>query len=796
MSVFAPHLQALYDTLGFTVFSGSFNPTLKPDGDIDKGVRPDCKWKSGEIRCLPNRMAYAAITGKEHNVTVIDIDDPEDSDAVALIELMSDCNCVARTPRGGYHYFFAYTPHLNNIAHKDIDVRNDGGCIFVEPSCYIKPTDGEVGKYEFIMTPLDQQEKTLVKTPQAVINFLHKRSIDYHPKDKKPSKNVIVKESKANDNDSVESNPKVLVDDSLLLRLADEIDNNEAYDDWLRNGMICFNEGLGVEVWDKMSKRAPNYDPSACRKKWSTFNTGATKVTQGTWWLWLKNNKYEKYCELIGERDEIKELLEHLNHKDAAKYFYSMNQTKYVYNQFLGWYSIGANNVWSRCSKGVPHNLKRNISDVLGSMAMDYKKSMLKQYAQKQAVCTENALKKQLLDNHKDDLNTVMKAYRLFGSSDFCNGVIAFLSSFYDDPNLEHYMDVNRSVFAFNNKVYDIPNNEVRDIRPDDWVCTTTKYDFPSNVDATARKEMLEFMYGLFEDKAVCDYWLDVMANPILGMNRFEEFHTMTGSGGNGKGAVVELLKAVYGEHYMAFDVTNITKPTEHKAAPNPQLVEARTKRILMTTEPEAEDKLQVGALKPWTGKDAIKVRTLYCEHNYEFKPMFSLFIQTNTIPKLNKIDGGVQRRMCVVQFPFQFVANPTEPNERQGNPDVKDVKCNSAAWRDALVHILLERVAKLRDAPSMPRPAKVREVTEEYIDDNNPLKLWLSRYYTITFNDKDVIPARILKRDYLLDNNIERIDDTKFGSLLKFNKIEKKRTNHGVVYYGLKRKEDAVDEE
>jgi phage/plasmid-associated DNA primase len=180
---------------------------------------------------------------------------------------------------------------------------------------------------------------------------------------------------------------------------------------------------------------------------------------------------------------------------------------------------------------------------------------------------------------------------------------------------------------------------------------------------------------------------------------------------------------------------------------------------------------------------------------------MFKPFLQTNTIPNLSSLDGGIQRRIVVIKFPFQFVSKEKMVRDfhRLGDPDVKNKKCKSAEWRDEFMLILTEIYTQIKDWKSLPRPNSINEATGDYIDANNTLKEWLEKHYEITRNEKDYIGANDLKNDYVNDMRIERKDvpsPKKFKELLLVNQVFNKRTAKGNVYCGIKRKETNNEEE
>jgi hypothetical protein len=128
--------------------------SIIPVGDDKK---PLVAWKVYQERCasvdelLEWWMTWPGanigiVTGKISNLTIIDFDTPE---AVAKMEehLPDSFLCpIAKTPRGGRHYYFHYEPGLKTCARilPGVDIRSDGGYVVAPPS--LTPA----GAYEWI----------------------------------------------------------------------------------------------------------------------------------------------------------------------------------------------------------------------------------------------------------------------------------------------------------------------------------------------------------------------------------------------------------------------------------------------------------------------------------------------------------------------------------------------------------------------------------------------------------------------------------------------------------------------
>jgi P4 family phage/plasmid primase-like protien len=579
--------------------------------------------------------------------------------------------------------------------------------------------------------------------------------------------------------------PRV-VRDELLLKVVEALPLRflDCYADWITIGMVLYHEGFGLEDWDAVSQRSASYDGS-CKTHWNSFKPVAKKVTGATLWKWLKETNPVQFWALIETRPDFWKLIEQLNNHSTAEFFYNIHPDAYIFNEGIGWFALGEGNVWKGYDKATPHGLLSNIAKTFQDLAMDTKKAELATYKKESENETDKGKQEALTKKNAERMSVISKAYIKFGSKDFCSGVISFLSSFYNNERLDETMDRNPNLFAFTNGVYDLEKLEFRPIVPTDYISITTGYEYDSQSNPDIRKKLKEFFFSLFEDEQTSAYLLSILASCLLGANKFQEFYVFTGSGGNGKSIVTTFMRYVFGDYVANVEPALLTKQTEGPERPCAALVASKYSRVMICTEPEASDKLQVAMLKKMTGGDAISVRTLNSKYIHTFVAMFIPFILANDIPALSKIDGGIQRRMKVLKFPFAFKKECVADFHRKADIDLEK-KMHTPEWRNEMMTMLIETYKGLKNAPTCPA---VEEQSSEYLDENNPLKEWLSEYYDI--GGSNGIQPRELKACYLNDTRTDNIDDKRFKQLLGFNGIFQKKTNGAMKYVGLTRKQE-----
>jgi len=543
----------------------------------------------------------------------------------------------------------------------------------------------------------------------------------------------------------------------VLMGLAPKRYNN--YDDFIKVGFICYNEGLPLKLWERWAKQCKRNKDGDCAKHWTGFSKG--KLTQASLWKWLKEDNPTLFKELCPRRSDFWTLIGNYNHAETARFFYNTKPDAYAYHESLGWFQLLPSCVWKRYEK-TPSGLMTDIWLTLKQVNKEHW---------------------DLLDPSKEEDSAKIKACATFakqiGSKGFVDGVVSFLPANYNDDKLHKKMDESRNLFAFQNKVVDLDKGcEVRDIKPSDYVCLHTGYDYPETTCAETRQEIRDVLFSIWEDWEVVEYVITILALQLHGKKKFEEFYVWTGRGGNGKGVITEMVKRSFGDYFHSIPHDCITKRSDKKDAPNPPMAKAQGKRFLQAQEPEAEDKLQSGTIKEYTGNDEITARKLYGD-TVCYIPQFGLFLQCNTIPKLTKLDGGVKRRMVIILFPNQFVECPTEKHHRKINHDLKDKITKSTVWRNEFIRMLLDKFQTI--GSEVVRPKWITDHTDEYLAENDAVRSWLSEHYVtnLDFDDRHYkMRGSDLLVQFLADTNTQPHDmrADKFKTLMEMNGVPQKR--------------------
>jgi phage/plasmid-associated DNA primase len=312
-------------------------------------------------------------------------------------------------------------------------------------------------------------------------------------------------------------------------------------------------------------------------------------------------------------------------------------------------------------------------------------------------------------------------------------------------------MDESRHLLAFSDCVWDFNVGAARPIQPEDYCSLSTGYAFPARPPEHVVDDVRDFIRGLFETterirttdelSPLSAYFLRHIADKLNGNRRFQEFYLWTGLGGNGKGLVRNLIAGAFGNYLQGITHQVLTKTQEKQNSHSPEMCLAKGKRMLIATEPDAEDKLQVSIVKQYSGGDLIVARAPYGTKSVEYTGQFGLVIQCNNKPRLSKADGGIQRRLRIINFPFQFKDEDhidlTNPAHKPSDSGVEEDTLRNTGWRDAFLHLLLETYTTITSAGLRP-PPEVLEASAEFMDESNPVKGWLLENFRVGLDKED----------------------------------------------------------
>jgi len=531
-----------------------------------------------------------------------------------------------------------------------------------------------------------------------------------------------------------------IISDKELVRKYLDILDKDRYTDrnkWLNIGYILYSINKEYkDLWHYFSKKWNKYNEKDVDIAWDSFNSSEYIYTVHNLIYLAKIDNEKEYLNLKVEipNHDLKYLRPFDN--IISKYIYRLYGDRFVCSNPKNneWYFFNGTR-WVLENKS--YNLRKlMINDVFTKVSK---------------------YRKKLLDNEGDEMSNeeIIKNYynieKMLGSGLklHCLELEFYNSKFYD------IIDQNKDLIGFENGVYDLNTHEFRKGTDSDYISLSVKYEYIEyNPNSKEYKELMELIEKILPNKSVREFTLKALSSCLDGHIRDENFYIFSGknnSGGNGKSTITDLLLNTLGDYGIMSPVSLITAKREGSSNANSALASIKNKRFILMQEPEATDHIQVGTLKALTGGDRISTRELHSSQ-IEFKPHAKIFLCCNTIPNLSSIDGGIMRRLKIIEFTSKFVLNPKEENEYKIDLELK----NRLNIYRPVFFCILRDYYKLYKLNGLQAPPEVMKVTSKYEHDNNIIKQFIEENL-IKSTKKHYITKERLKEIYKTDTILRK---------------------------------------
>jgi P4 family phage/plasmid primase-like protien len=261
-----------------------------------------------------NYNGIAMLTGKVNNLFVIDIDNVNHWEQFLKNHNQKEpVTVTAISGSGGKHLFFNYTDDLDNITssdHKfgadfDIDVKTNGGCIYISPTSYYNKNLEKQVQYVWKYNILDYD---LIDVPRWIKDILLNPT-----KDNSKEKTKVLSKNMADCNDNIEDDEKIdytKADIETFLNML-SIDRCDSYNKWIEVGMCLRNINKNYMVlWQNWSEKSSNYDENQDFEKiWNGFGKDVNKKLKlGSLLYWCKEDNPLQYDEFLKTK-RVKDLI-------------------------------------------------------------------------------------------------------------------------------------------------------------------------------------------------------------------------------------------------------------------------------------------------------------------------------------------------------------------------------------------------------------------------------------------------------------------------------------------------------
>ena len=565
----------------------------------------------------------------------------------------------------------------------------------------------------------------------------------------------------------------------IICGLVEMLDKHRAvdYTKWIQLVWCCHNIHNTddrllqkvVEFSKSSDKHGKHEAEDACIDVWNKAREDGLGI--GTLHLWAKLDNPGKYCELMKKSiwTQIKACAttDKFNPYDIAEIVHRIYQGLYICVDYTKnmWYRF-RDQRW-RVSDGAV-----SLKIILSTEIFNYfYKTPATQFMdnpdnpdmKKWALISKNANNLKLT-NHKENIIKESRQFFIDEEGDFIQN-----------------LDEKCHLIGFKNGVYDLNNDDIpfREGRPSDNISMSTgiKYREYSWDDSTVI-DIMRYMSQVLPIISVRDYVITLFSSLLNGNVGGEKFYFFTGSGGNSKSTMIELISAAFGDYADELPIQELTQARPKPGEASPFIADLKGIRFVYAQEPEEGAMINAAILKHYSGGDTIKCRSLYGKP-FKFKPQFKIIVCCNDLPELPPDDGGVWRRVRVVHFQSKFVDYPDPRDPFQFKKD-ESLRAKLPTWGEPLMWILLQYYKKFKEN-GMIEPEEVIQYTKEYQKDQDMFTDFIEDEtfgLTKTYNDKeDKIILRDAHNTYC-DWMAENYPDTAKLQLQDFRKKLEKRFN------------------
>lgn len=545
-------------------------------------------------------------------------------------------------------------------------------------------------------------------------------------------------------------------------------DRASKYETWI---MVCWalaNVGHKLkEDFFKFSEKR-NFNPESCQKEWQRAidYEDENKIGLGSLRYWAKKDDPEGFNEFLNDfiSPYMKDA-EDGSHASIAKVLFQMYKDRFACASISKrkWYEF-SNHRWVLIDGG--YTLMNLISDEFAS-----------QFTLLVAQCIQmkndnRVVRRRFLDNEgrdhgRDDVDKdasrLMKIVANLKNSSFKEKIMSECARRFYVRDFGDLLDANRDLIGFDNGVYDLQNKCFREGLPEDYITFSVGYDWKEyRDDHPYVLGIRNFFAKVQTEEILREYVLDLFASHLTGHILSNRFIIWTGFGSNGKSTAVEFFQEAFGEYCDTVAVTLLTRKAGSSSSATPEIASLRGKRFVVFQEPEGDDKIYVGNMKMFTGKDEIPARPLYGEP-IKFRPQFRMILTCNRLPTIPSDDDGTWRRIRVTPWESEFL----DPDVDITNPEKqfrKDYKLGDkmSKWKGAFMWLLIKQHFEKKNLGEVPivEPPAVKISTKEYRADTSFYNQFMDESLVYTKGSSDFISISQLNdvfKDWYEENYNEK---------------------------------------
>lgn len=344
--------------------------------------------------------------------------------------------------------------------------------------------------------------------------------------------------------------------------------------------------------------------------------------------------------------------------------------------------------------------------------------------------------------------------------------------------------DTHPWLFAAANGILDLKTGNFRPGEPCDYIKTAAPTEWLGIDEPCPTWE--NFISEIFgNDVLLIEFVQRLLGYGITGLAIHHLFIILFGAGRNGKGTLLETLRAVLGDYAYKTESELLLEQKNARMAgsPNSGVLSLRGRRIVWASETSDGRRLNAGRLKELVGGDTLNARPIFGKHHIQFSPSHLLLLLTNNKPSAPASDYALWQRVNLIPFEKAFVTEPTATNEYKADPYLGDKLKAEASG--ILAWLVKGCLAWQRDG--LNPPEIVKAATNEYRSDEDTIGHFIEERCNLKADDQIRGSELYMAwKAWAEASGVTYISVKKFGTEIKKRGFDFYKDKRGVHYIGI----------
>lgn len=299
-----------------------------------------------------------------------------------------------------------------------------------------------------------------------------------------------------------------------------------------------------------------------------------------------------------------------------------------------------------------------------------------------------------------------------------------------------------------------------------------------------------KFLTEIIPDEPTRNAVITYLGYSLSGYINAEKALFVHGSGGNGKGTLFRTVMHLMGNFATPFKIDALLASSRQQDSQSatPEFNKLEYARLAIAEEIPKTRKLDAAQFKLLTGGDYLPIRRLYQEATMIKNVTHKLILCGNALPELSDPDdGGLKRRLMVVEFPKSFTDKDCDPTLKQ--------RLTAPAEQSGILNRLLDGYHQWA-LNGLTTSKLMDDERQQYLTDNDQKSTFIEDYIIV---DPDAVTTRkemlaFIKRTAPYD--IRRLQDRELIEMLTAIKgVEYRREKRGFVFVGITPNDDPDDQ-